>query len=139
MPTKGASAVQSRSAIESPVDQADQAALRELSQVLGGVAGDQRAGEGLWPDPDFPELQLDLADLVSDRNGEVAMYNDSGARTRGIATDARIVAGGLAASHVTAGGADVSGYRFVTFDNGLTLYFHDGLELIVRSTGAAAS
>jgi hypothetical protein len=43
-----------------------------------------------------------------------------------------MLAEGVAANHVTAGGEDVSGFKYVTFDNGVTLYFPDGLDLILR-------
>ena len=33
---------------------------------------------------------------------------------------------------VTASGDDVTGFRYVSFANGMTLYYQDGLDLIVR-------
>lgn len=133
MLSKGASAVQSRLATTSPADESGRGALRELGQTsAAGMSGPDR-----WPDAGFPELQLDIADLLSDENGEVVVFNDSHARTLGVATGAAVVRGGVTASHVTAGGADVSGYRYVTFDNGLTLYFEAGLELVVSRDEAA--
>ena len=50
-----------------------------------------------------------------------------------------MVANGRAQAHVTATGEDVSGFKFVRFDNGLTLYFEEGLHLILASGPAAAS
>ena len=78
-------------------------------------------------------LTLRLGDLMQDDNGEVVLFNDSGMRAMAVATDAHVVAEGASAHHVTAAGEDVSGFRYVTFDNGLTLYYQDGLEVIVRS------
>jgi hypothetical protein len=34
---------------------------------------------------------------------------------------------------VTAGGEDVSGFNYVTFGNGVTVYFQEGLNLIVQT------
>lgn len=122
------------------VAEAEQAALTELGQALASIAAADlgqdaplsRAGD------DFAEVELQLVDLISDGNGEIVFFNDSGARTLGITTDAGVVADGLAAPHVTAGGADVTGYKFMTFDNGLTLYFEESLDVIVQSPGASA-
>lgn len=78
------------------------------------------------------EVELALSDLVGDRNGEVVFFNDSGLRRLSIATDATVVADGRAGSHCTAAGEDVSGFSFLSFDNGLTLYYQPGLDVVVR-------
>ena len=75
--------------------------------------------------------ELSLADLVSDENGEIVFFNDSGFRTLSIETDAEVVSKGQAATHSTAAGEDVSGFSYVTFENGLTLYFEEGLDLLL--------
>lgn len=108
----------------------DRAALDELARALEGLAGGR--GGPAAPDEGEAEIELRMADLVSDHNGEVVFFNDSGARTVGITSDVPVVADGRADPHVTASGADVTGYRFVTFENGPTLYFEDGLDLIVH-------
>lgn len=77
------------------------------------------------------EVELALTDLVSDANGEVVIFNDSGFRTLALHTDAAVVADGRVGAHVTAGGEDVSGFNYVTFENGMTVYFQEGLDLIV--------
>ena len=82
------------------------------------------------------EVELALADLVSDARGEIVFYNDSGFRSLAIRTDRVVVGEGRAGTHVTAAGEDVSGFKFVTFDNGLTLYFQAGLDLILLSAGS---
>lgn len=92
-----------------------------------GAPDSRRSGEEGRAD-----VELTMADLVSDDNGEIVFFNDSGLRSLGISTDAKVVADGQAGRHVTAGGADVSGYRFVTFDNGLTLYYERGVDLILQ-------
>jgi hypothetical protein len=79
------------------------------------------------------EVELAMADLVSDDNGEIVFCNDSGFRSLAIRTDSQIIANGQAEAHVTAAGEDVSGFQYVTFDNGLTLFYEEGLHLIVAS------
>ncbi|MGI9486900.1 MAG: hypothetical protein ACR2RF_13680 [Geminicoccaceae bacterium] len=78
--------------------------------------------------------ELTLADLVSDENGEIVFFNDSDFRTLSIETDAGIVSKGKATTHSTAAGEDVSGFSYVTFENGLTLYFEDGLDLLLSGS-----
>ena len=85
------------------------------------------------------ELELALADLISDDNGEIVFFNDSGFHSLAIRTDAAVVANGRTQAHVTAAGDDVSGFKFVRFDNGLTLYFEEGLHLVLASGPAPAS
>jgi hypothetical protein len=82
--------------------------------------------------PEERVVILRLDDLVQDEHGEVVLFNDSGLRTMALETDTGVVAQGAAEPHVTAAGEDVSGLRYMTFANGLTLYYQDGLELIVR-------
>jgi len=84
------------------------------------------------------ELELALADLISDANGEIVFFNDSGFHSLAIRTDAAVVANGRTQAHVTAAGDDVSGFKFVRFENGLTLYFEEGLHLVLASGPAPA-
>ena len=100
--------------------------------VVDLAQGDEAGvGEGAF-DTDV-EAELTLSDLVGDANGEVVIFNDSGFRAVAIRTDVAVVAEGAAAKHVTASGEDVSGFKYVTFDNGVTLYFPEGLDLILKS------
>jgi hypothetical protein len=78
------------------------------------------------------EVELVLSELLGDANGEIVLFNDSGLRRLALATDAVVVADGRAGPHRTATGQDVSGFRFLTFDNGLTVYYQPGLDLVVR-------
>jgi hypothetical protein len=79
------------------------------------------------------EAELALADLMGDDNGEVVFFNDSDLRRLAITTDATVVADGRASRHRTAAGEDVSGFDFLTFDNGVTLYYRAGLDVVVRA------
>ncbi len=77
------------------------------------------------------EIELALDDLLSDDNGEIVFFNDSGFRTLSITTRSLVISDGRAKDHLTAAGEDVSGFNYVTFDNGLTLYFEEGLNLLL--------
>jgi hypothetical protein len=110
----------------------------ELERKLAEIArqpGVGAPGEAL---PEPVEVALALADLISDDNGEIVLFNDSGLRSLVLHTDAAVVADGRAPAHVTAAGDDVSGFKFMTFDNGLTLYFEEGLHLVLTRGEAAA-
>lgn len=99
--------------------------------AVGRAAGDHReddAGPGAIP----TDVELAMADLVADDQGEVVFFNDSGLRRLVVATHASVVADGDAGTHRTTAGDDVSGFRYVTFDNGVTLYYQPGLDLVVR-------
>ena len=76
-------------------------------------------------------VELALADLISDDDGEIVFLNDGGFRTLTIETTAQVVSSGQATTHRTASGEDVSGFNYVTFENGMTLYFEDGLDLLL--------
>jgi hypothetical protein len=119
----------SRKAVAVDLDRDDMVALgRELlgeSELLPLDSGEA---------DDLLTLRLD--DLIQDDNGEVVLFNDSGLRALAVATDAGIVAEGSSGHHVTAAGEDVSGFHYVTFDTGLTLYYQHGLEVIVRGDPA---
>jgi hypothetical protein len=85
--------------------------------------------------PMAAEAELAMSDLLGDANGEVVFFNDSGLRRLAISTDATVVADGRVGAHRTAAGQDVSGFCFLTFDNGLTLYYQAGLDVVVRAPG----
>jgi hypothetical protein len=88
-------------------------------------------GGGGRPEETGAEVELALADLVADANGEIVFFNDSGFGSLAIRTDRTVIADGRTGAHATAAGDDVSGFQFVRFDNGLTLYFEPGLHLIL--------
>jgi hypothetical protein len=107
--------------------------------------GGDRLGDPAWraggdPDLDGPaamaaEAELAMSDLVADANGEIVFFNDSGLRRLAIATEAAVVSNGRAGVHRTAAGQDVTGFRYLSFDNGLTLYYQAGLDVVVRAAG----
>lgn len=110
-----------------------QGLLGPEDEDIGSVQRGHAAAAAAEPDA-LPTLHL--ADLVSDGNGEVVLFNDSGLRALAVASDAPVVAEGNVGRHVTAAGDDVSGFHYLTFESGLTLYYQHGLEVIVRSETA---
>lgn len=97
----------------------DEATLSTIGMVLDVAAEDSN------------RLVLRLGDLIEDDNGEVVLFNDSHVASLALETDARMVARGESQGHKTAGGEDVSGFHFMSFDNGLTLYFRESLDLVL--------
>ena len=101
------------------------------------LATDERLPETFAPiDRDGgeePPLMLSLADMMADPNGEVVLFNDSGLRALALALsiDVAIIEEGQAGRNATAAGEDVSGFRFMRFDNGLKLYHQPDLDLIL--------
>ena len=99
-------------------------------------AGDAARRTGNEPAPAgmaaATEVELAMSDLVADANGEIVLFNDSGLRRLAIATDAAVVGDGRSGAHRTATGQDVSGFRFLTFDNGVRLYYDAELDVVVR-------
>ncbi|MEZ5766176.1 MAG: hypothetical protein R3C97_16320 [Geminicoccaceae bacterium] len=83
-------------------------------------------------------LTLHLTDLIEDTNGEVVLFNDSHLPRLAVATDIVAVDRGEVGRHITASGDDVSGFHFIAFDNGLKLYYQDGLDLVLVGDEAHA-
>jgi hypothetical protein len=110
----------------------------ERERKLAEIARQPDAEPLTDPVAEEEELELALADLISDDNGEIVFFNDSGLRSLAIRTDASVVADGRVQAHRTATGEDVSGFKFVRFDNGLTLYFEEALHLVLVSGPAPA-
>ena len=105
--------------------------LADLVRDLTGVGTSEEDAHPMAPPAAPSGVELTLADLISDENGEIVFFNDSGFRTLSIETDAQVVSKGQATAHSTASGEDVSGFNYVTFENGLTLYFEEGLDLLL--------
>jgi hypothetical protein len=110
-------------------------ARSNLPRAVIDLARDDAAAKEEEISAGAAEVELALADLVSDANGEVVIFNDSGFRTMAIRAEAAVVADGRAQKHVTAAGEDVSGFNYVIFDNGVTLYYPEGLDLLLQPAG----
>ncbi len=76
-------------------------------------------------------ITLDLEDLMQDGNGEIVLFNDSHMPTLALRAEHSPKAQGDVATHITAGGDDVSGFHFVALENGPTLYYQEGLDLMI--------
>ncbi|MCB1885291.1 MAG: hypothetical protein KDG89_15045 [Geminicoccaceae bacterium] len=106
---------------------------RKVAEAEPSPAGDENRpavgeGEGV--------PTLDLADLIQDDNGEIVLFNDSHLPVLALRTDAAAVSRGEVGAHTTASGEDVSGFSYVSFSNGLTVFFK-GTDLIVVDGGDA--
>src|SRR3954447_17842026 len=98
-------------------------AIAAREQRAPGLTDWQEEGR---PDEAFPEAEpagpvIDLADLMLDQNGEVVLFNDSTLRALPLRTGAGLVRRGEVGRHVTATGEDVSGFHYITFDNGVKI------------------
>jgi len=74
-------------------------------------------------------VTLNLSDLIPDANGEVVLFNDSQVRSLELAADSVVVGEGIAENHVTVAQDDVTGFRYLAFANGLTLYYDPNLKI----------
>jgi hypothetical protein len=76
-------------------------------------------GGGVEPDTRF---RLALRDLIPGSSREVVLFNDSAVREVVIESDRPPVEEGETATRVTGDGVDVSGFRYLRFADGLTLF-----------------
>jgi len=77
-------------------------------------------------------LSLGLSDLLPDAAGEVVLMGGDEVPLSIHAAEA-VTAEGIADAHVTAGGVDVTGLHFYSFESGITLY---SLTDLVIDSGA---
>jgi hypothetical protein len=103
-------------ALENPMVSAE----AELAAAPEGDAPAAVADDESWV--------LDLGDLIADAQGEVVVGDMGGAQLT-ITAASSVASQGQAEGHVTQDGVDVSGLQFVTFENGITLYYDDGVHL----------
>ena len=101
--------------------------VRDLTDIGSIKTDDVAPTDAITP----KAAALTLEDLVSDDNGEIVFFNDGGFESLSIETEQTVLASGQAKDHETTAGDNVSGFNFVRFDNGVTLYFEDGLDLIL--------
>ena len=77
-------------------------------------------------------ITLNIADLLPDNGGAVVLSGEEGAGIE-LFSDVSPSASGVSARHTTDAGLDVSGYHYFSFDNGVTVYFPDDLDLLVST------
>lgn len=87
------------------------------------------SGEGISGDG----VVLALDDLVADARGEIVLFNDSGLRVLTLEASIAVVGEGRSGRHVTSTGADVSGWRYLAFGNGIKLFFDPELTLLLSA------
>lgn len=98
------------------------------NEVVDFVNGEPQALEaGSEP------IILDLSDLVADTNGEVVLFNDSLLGSIGIRTNSAVLDSGKSEEHTTASGDDVSGFRYILFENGTKLFYREDLEVFLTT------
>jgi hypothetical protein len=112
-----------------PADQRPNMAdlVRDLTDV--GIVDDNESAPRVYPSSTGAALTLE--DLISDDNGEIVFFNDGGFESLSIETGSTVLSSGKAKDHVTAAGDNVDGFNYVTFENGMTLYFEGDLNLIL--------
>jgi hypothetical protein len=77
-----------------------------------------------------PALTLALGDLIPDAHNEVVILDGSG-HDIAVTTHDAIAAHGIAETHVTVTGLDVSGFAYCTFEGGITVFYPATHRLIV--------
>lgn len=80
-------------------------------------------------------LSLGLSDLLPDAAGEVVLMGGDDVPLSIHAAEA-VTAEGIADAHVTAGGVDVTGLHFYSFESGITLYSLTDLAIDNGTHGA---
>lgn len=73
-------------------------------------------------------LSLDLNELLAGDTGEVVLASDDQMSLR---SSSFVNEAGIVEQHVTAEGQDVSGFAFMSFDTGVTVYYPSGADLIL--------
>ena len=96
--------------------------LIDLFEAPPGVVAAEPVPPAAFALFDEPTVPVAIEDLLPDALGEVVL---SAAEGMTIALSARqpMVETGVADSHVTASGLDVSGFGYYSFSGGLTVYF----------------
>ena len=79
-------------------------------------------------------FRLAVADLISGTADEVVLFNDSAVREVVLESEEPPVERGDVVSHVTADGVDVSGFRYLKFLQGPTLFYDPDTRVRVDTT-----
>ena len=85
------------------------------------------------PDGDAPGVVLGLDDLLPDEAGEVVLFTGNDVAINLLA-DVPVTASGVADQHVTAGGLEVTGLHYYTFEGGITVYSPSDLLIVHDDT-----
>ncbi len=91
-------------------------------QPLGSPTSPDDEAAASRPDGEETGFRLAVSDLIAGDAQEVVLFNDSAVREVVLESAEAPVAEGEVDGHVTADGIDVSGFRYLRFPQGLTLY-----------------
>lgn len=73
-------------------------------------------------------LTLDLGDLLSGDTGEVVLASEA---QLSLTSTALVTDAGFVDQHMTADGEDVSGFAYLSFETGVTVYYPCGADLVL--------
>ncbi|MEO1017218.1 MAG: hypothetical protein AAFY56_05935 [Pseudomonadota bacterium] len=77
-------------------------------------------------------IVLALEDFVANAAGEVVVFNDSVVATMVLVTKASVLGQGLTEKAATVDGQPIADFRFLAFNNGVTVFYPQGLEILVQ-------
>ncbi len=112
----------------------DNTPIVEGSIPLGDVHHPASAASLPRADGGDGPLTLSLNDLIPDAHGEVVILNHGGGEIA-VITGQEIAASGVEDAHVTAAGLDVTGYAFLTFSGGITVFYPADHQILVTADG----
>ncbi len=78
-------------------------------------------------------FRVAVTDLQPGASGEVVLFNDSAFRDMVLEAPSPDYEAGVVRSHVTAEGIDVSGFRFLRFNDGLVVFHTSDTSVTVES------
>lgn len=73
-------------------------------------------------------VQLDLGELLSTDASEIVLEGHSHLQ---LTADSSVTDAGFVENHVTPDGSDVSGYGYMTFASGVTVFYPDSSDLVL--------
>ena len=103
--------------------------LQALAQSLLAeteLAGETSADIGEWAPRQ--SLALDLSELLSGGTGEVVLASDA---QLSLTSTLAVTDAGFVDHHVTADGEDVSGFAYLSFESGATVYYAANADLVL--------
>ncbi|MEZ5825544.1 MAG: hypothetical protein R3C97_12645 [Geminicoccaceae bacterium] len=115
---------------ENEFSQPDYPELQDLAMSLLGAGDEFDFGSGGQASNGFDTapISLELADLLADDSGALVLTGDNAVEIHAMHN---VVEHGIVQDHLHVGGEDVSGFEFVVFDHGPTLYYPAGLDVAV--------
>lgn len=97
------------------------------------MAWPRAGGDAVDRDEIVERIILPLRGLQPDANGDIVLFDEAGSTAVGVTTGEKVTISGTVHRHVTAGGVDVSGFRFLRFESGVTLYYPAETDMVITS------